>query len=62
MIKAYGGNIVVVGDGYKDNEVAVIEREKTAKRMADGMENAFFQIKLIILIIDLLILIHWHVN
>lgn len=42
MIKAYGGNIVVVGDGYKDNEVAVIEREKTAKRMADGMENAFF--------------------
>ena len=42
MIKAYGGNIVVVGDDYKDNEVAVIEREKTAKRMADGMKNAFF--------------------
>lgn len=42
MIKAYGGNIVVVGDGYKDNEVAVVEREKTAKRMADEMENAFF--------------------
>lgn len=31
MIKAYGGNIVVVGDGYKDNEVAVIEREKQRK-------------------------------
>ena len=42
MIKAYGGQIKVVGDGYKANEVAVIEREKTAKRMADMMENAFF--------------------
>ena len=42
MIKAYGGKIVVVGDGYKDNEVAVIEREKTAKRMSELMENAFF--------------------
>lgn len=42
MIKAYGGEIVVVGDGYKANEVAVIERERTAKRMADEMENAFF--------------------
>ncbi len=42
MIKAYGGQIVVVGDGYKANEVAVAEREKTAKRLADKMENAFF--------------------
>ena len=42
MIKAYGGQIKVVGDGYKANEVAVIERKKTAKRMADMMENAFF--------------------
>jgi cystathionine beta-synthase len=42
MIKAYGGEIMVVGDGYKANEVAVIEREKTARRMADKMENAFF--------------------
>lgn len=42
MIKAYGGQIKVVGDGYKENEVAVIEREKTAKKMADMMENAFF--------------------
>lgn len=42
MIKAYGGEIVVVGDGYKDNEVAVIEREKTAKRMSEEIENAFF--------------------
>lgn len=42
MIKAYGGEIVTVGDGYKANEVAVVEREKTAKKMADEMENAFF--------------------
>lgn len=42
MIKAYGGNIVVVGDGYKDNEVAVIEREKTAAKMAKEIPNAFF--------------------
>lgn len=42
MIKAYGGEIVVVGDDYKANEVAVIEREKTAKRMSEEMENAFF--------------------
>ena len=40
MIKAYGGQIKVVGDGYKANEVAVVEREKTAKRMASLMENA----------------------
>lgn len=42
MIKAYGGEIVVVGDGYKDNEVAVIERENTAKRMSEKMPNSFF--------------------
>lgn len=42
MIKAYGGNIVVVGDGYKDNEVAVIEREKTAAKMAKEIPNSFF--------------------
>lgn len=42
MIKAYGGEIVVVGEGYKANEVAVIEREQTAKKIAEEMENAFF--------------------
>jgi len=42
MIKAYGGEIVVVGEGYKDNEVAVIEREKTAARMASEIPNSFF--------------------
>lgn len=42
MIKAYGGEIIVVGDGYKANEVAVVEREKTAKRMSEEMGNAFF--------------------
>ena len=42
MIKAYGGNIIVVGNGYKDNEVAVVEREKTAKRLSDITENAYF--------------------
>ena len=42
MIKAYGGNIVVVGKGYKDNEVAVIEREKTAAKMAKEITNSFF--------------------
>ena len=35
MIKAYGGEIVVVGDNYGVDQVAVVEREKTAKRMAD---------------------------
>lgn len=42
MIKAYGGEIVVVGDGYKDNEVAVVEREKTALKMSQEIPNAFF--------------------
>lgn len=42
MIKAYGGKTYVVGDGYKANEVAVVEREKTAKRLSGLMENAFF--------------------
>ena len=42
MIKAYGGETVVVGEGYKANEVAVVEREKTAKRMSEEMDNAFF--------------------
>ncbi len=42
MIRAYGGEIVVVGDGYKDNEVAVIEREKTAAKMASEIPNSFF--------------------
>ena len=42
MIKAYGGEIVVVGDGYKDNEVAVIEREMTAAKMASEIPNSFF--------------------
>lgn len=42
MIRAYGGEIVVVGEGYKDNEVAVIEREKTAARMASETPNSFF--------------------
>ena len=42
MIKAYGGETVVVGDGYRVNEVAVIEREQTAKRMSEEIENSFF--------------------
>lgn len=42
MIKAYGGKIVTVGDGYKENEVAVVEREATAKRMAEEIPNAYF--------------------
>lgn len=42
MIKAYGGEIVVVGEGYKSNEVAVIEREKMARKMSEEIENAFF--------------------
>lgn len=42
MIKAYGGEIVVVGDGYRDNEVAVVEREKTAAKMAKETPNSFF--------------------
>ena len=42
MIRALGGEIVVVGDEYKVNEVAVIEREKKAKELAEIMENAFF--------------------
>ena len=42
MIKAYGGQIVIVGDGYKDNEVAVVEREKTAAKMSKEIPNSFF--------------------
>ena len=42
MVKALGGEIVVVGEGYKVNEVAVIEREKKAKELAEKMDNAFF--------------------
>ena len=41
-IKAYGGEIIVVGEGYKDNEVAVIEREKMAAKMAKDIPNSFF--------------------
>lgn len=41
-IKALGGKIVMVGDEYGENQVAVIEREKTAEKMAESMENAFF--------------------
>ena len=42
MIKAYGGQIVIVGDGYKDNEVAVVEREQTAAKMSKEIPNSFF--------------------
>lgn len=42
MIKAYGGEIIVVGDGYKDNEVAVLEREKVARKMSKEIKNSFF--------------------
>lgn len=41
-IKAYGGETVVVGDGYKADEVAVVERETTAARMAKEIPNSFF--------------------
>lgn len=42
LIKALGGRIVLVGDGYKDNEVAVIEREKTAQRLSEEIPNSLF--------------------
>lgn len=41
-IRSYGGEIVVVGDNAKDGEVAVVERETTAAKMAKSMPNAFF--------------------
>lgn len=42
MIKAYGGEIVVVGNGKNVDEVAVVEREKMAAKLAKEMDNAFF--------------------
>ena len=42
LIKAYGGELVFVGDGYKANEVAVVEREKKAFMLAQSIENAFY--------------------
>lgn len=42
MIKAYGGEIVEVGDGWAEDRVAVVERERVAKEMAEQMENAIF--------------------
>ena len=42
MITAYGGEIVVVGDGYAEDRVAVVERERVAKEMAENTANAIF--------------------
>ena len=42
MIKAYGAEIIEVGDGYAEDRVAVVEREKVAKEMAEKMDNAIF--------------------
>ena len=42
MIKAYGGEIVVVGANKKDDEVAVVERETTARKMSEEIPNSFF--------------------
>ncbi len=42
MIKAYGGKIVMVGEDHAADEVAVVEREKTARKMAQEMDKAFF--------------------
>ena len=42
MIMAYGGQIVEVGDGYAEDRVAVVERERVAKEMADSMDQAVF--------------------
>lgn len=42
IIKAYGGKIILVGDGYKKDEVAVVEREKVAAELAKKIGNAFF--------------------
>ena len=42
MIKALGGEIVFVGEGYKADEVAVVERERKAKELSEIIENAFF--------------------
>ncbi|MDR1300763.1 MAG: cysteine synthase family protein [Candidatus Nomurabacteria bacterium] len=42
MIKAYGGEIVIVENDKKDGEIAVVEREATAKKIAKEMPNAFY--------------------
>lgn len=41
-IKAYGGEIVKVGQGKKPNEVASAEREKAATELAKKIDNSFF--------------------
>lgn len=42
IITAYGAEIVVVGDNYSEDRVAVVEREKVAKEMSEKIENSFF--------------------
>lgn len=42
MISALGGEIVVVGDDYPENEVAVVERERVALELSKQIPNSFF--------------------
>lgn len=42
MIMAYGGEIVEVGSSYAEDRVAVVERERVAKEMAETMKKAIF--------------------
>ena len=41
IIKAYGGQIVMVGDSKKADEVAVVERENKALELAEKIENSY---------------------
>lgn len=41
IIKAYGGDIVLVGDDKKLDEVAVVEREKKALELSKKIPNSF---------------------
>lgn len=41
IIKAYGGNIVMVGSDKKANEVAVVERENKALELSKKIPNSF---------------------
>lgn len=42
IIKAYGGEIKVVGDGYAEDEVAVVERERVAFEISKEIPNSIF--------------------
>lgn len=42
IIRAYGGEVAYVGEGYAPNKVAVKEREEMAARLAAEIPNSFF--------------------